>query len=360
MPRKASVPGRSTGSRNGKGGSDLKLGLTLANTGRFSWDAQLEIVRAADRLGYETLWVAESSSWDAFTQLGWFAAVTERIKVATGVVNVFSRSPALIAQSAATIDRISRGRFVLGLGTSGPRLVSGWHGVPFAGATQRLRETVDIVRLVLARERLVYAGQVFRLDKGMRLAGEPVRPALPIYLATLSPRGLRLTGEVADGWLAAFFSPRRYPQVFHPHLQRGMTKRTDTARSLAICVYHSVVISNDKAAGRDAIRPHLAFYIGAMGSERRNFYNQLFRRYGFVEEADRIQRLHLANRREEAARAVTDAMVDEVAIIGPAGECRERLEEMGGWGVDEVALQLAVPDGSPRAMLAAIEALAPG
>ncbi len=359
MPRRASAPGQSDERHSGRDGDDLKLGLTLANTAHFPWSFQVDLVQTADRLGYETLWVSEAYSWDAFTQLGWFAGATSRIKLATGVVNVFSRSPALIAQSAATIDRMSNGRFILGLGTSGPQVVSGWHGVPFEQPIQRLRETVEIVRMALARKRLVYNGRVFSLNGGMELGHEPVRSWVPIYLATLSPFALRLTGEIADGWLAAFFSPSQYAEIFERDLHMGAASRDREAKPLSVCVYHSVVVSDDKAAGRDAVRPQLAFYIGAAGSRGRNFYNDLFRRYGFIEEADRVQRLYLDKRREEAVRAVTDEMIDRVTIIGPAAECRECLEEMNRIGIDEVALQLTIPEGTPGAMLAALESLAP-
>lgn len=353
------MPGRSGGCRNGRDAEDVRLGLTLANTTGFPWQAQVELVRTADRLGYETLWAAEAYSWEAFSQLGWFAAITQRIKLATGVVNVFSRSPALIAQSAATIDRLSNGRFVLGLGTSGPQVVSGWHGLPFERALQRLREAVEIIRAVLARQRLVYDGQVFKLDGGIKLVGEPVRSRVPIYLATLTPGGLRLAGEIADGWLAAFLSPRQYAETLEPDLRAGIVLRPADSEPLSICAYHSVVVSSDKAVGRDAVRPQLALYIGAMGARGHNFYNELFRRYGFSEEAERIQRLYLDRRRDEAAKAVTNEMVDRVTIIGPAPECRERLEELGRAGLSEVALQLTVPGGGPEAMLAAVQALAP-
>jgi F420-dependent oxidoreductase-like protein len=353
------VHGPRGGLPGGRGDDALKRGLSLASFAAFPPHVQAELIRAADRLGYETLWVAEAYSWDAFTQLGWIAGITEGIKLASGIVNIFSRSPALIAQSAATIDRISNGRCVLGLGASGPRVVSGWHGVPFEHIPQRLRETVDIIRLVLARRRLTYEGKIFRLDGGIKLVDEPVRPSIPIYLATLGPQALRLTGEIADGWLGAFCSPQRYAEVFAPYLRSGMAARSGNVGPLATCVTHLVAVGEDQRIDRDALRPYLALYVGGMGSRERNIYNLLFRRYGFVEEADRIQRLFLEGDRAEAAAAVTDEMIDTVAICGPAAECRERLEEVGRAGIDEVALQLVVPQGGAEAMLAAVTALAP-
>jgi F420-dependent oxidoreductase-like protein len=337
----------------------MTLSLALTTLARYPWDAQIEFVRAADRLGYGTLWVGEAYAWDAFTQLGWFAAVTSRIKLATGVVNVFSRSPALIAQSAATLDRVSGGRCILGLGASGAGVVERWHGVPFLKPLQRLREAVAIVRLTLARQRLAYAGQVFTLPGRIKFAADPVRGRVPVYLATLSPRALRMTAEVADGWLGAFFSPRHHAAVFRDDLDLGAARRPDGIEPLSVCVYHPVVLSDDQGAGRDAVRAHLAFYIGAMGSTGQNFYAKLFQRYGFVEETARVQRLYLANQRDEAARAVTDDMVDCVSIIGTVEQCRRGLAEMERCGVDEVAVQLTVPNGTPTDVLGALEALAP-
>jgi F420-dependent oxidoreductase-like protein len=338
----------------------VRIGLALVTLTRYPWDAQVEFVRAADRLGYATVWVSEAYGWDALTQLGWFATVSRRINLATGVVNVFSRSPALIAQSAATLDRVSGGRCILGLGTSGPGLVERWHGVPFDQPQQRLREAVEIVRLVLHGQRLEYDGKVFKLSGRIKFAVNPLRTNVPIYLATLSPRGLRMTGEIADGWLGAFFSPRHYAAVLQPELQVGMPRRPGGGEPLSLCVYHPVVVSEDRAVGRDAVRAHLAFYIGAMGSVRQNFYARLFERYGFVEETARVQQLYLANKREEAVRAVTDEMVDAVSIIGSPEECKVGLTEMARLGLDEVAIQLTVPKGEPDDVLAAIEALAPG
>lgn len=335
----------------------MDLSLTLANTNGFPWEAQVALARSADRLGYTRLWVAEAYSWDGVSQLGAFASITERIGLASGAVNVFSRSPALLGQTAATLDRISGGRFALGLGTSGPQVIQGWHGVPFQSGAQRLRETVEIVRLVVARERVRYDGQVFQLDGGLKLVDYPVRPAVEIYLASLTPAGLRLTAEVADGWLAAFISPSHYRTVFQPHLASDVTNRGDRA-PLKKCVLQTVVLTSDRVAARALIRPQLALYIGGMGKRGHNFYNELFQRYGFAEEVACVQKLFLDRRRDEAAAAITDSMVDCVSIIGDADECRHRLVELEALGIDEVAVQIALPETSPATMLAAVEALA--
>jgi len=337
----------------------VRLGLSVPYSDQIPRELILAFVQNADRLGYDTVWVAEAYGWDAFTILSQFACATQRIKLATGIVNVFSRSPALIAQSAASMDQISNGRFVLGLGTSGHQVVQGWHGVPFERGIRRLRETVDIVRMVLKREPVRYEGEIFHLDGGLKLITHPVRDTIPIYLATLTPTGIRLAGELADGWMPVFFSPRHYETLIKPELQKGADAAGRSLDDLSVCVSQPVVVTDDRKAGRDAARPALALYIGGMGSREKNYYNQLFRRYGFEAEAAHIQDLYLERRREEAMAALTDEMIDLVTIIGPVEECRERLAELERTGVDEVALALQVPDNDPAAVLAAMEGLAP-
>jgi F420-dependent oxidoreductase-like protein len=319
----------------------------------------LAFVQAADRLGYDTVWIAEAYGWDAFTVLAEIACHTERIKLGTGIVNVFSRSPALIAQSAASLDNISGGRFVLGLGTSGHQVVEGWHGGKFERGVRRLRETMEIVRRVLKRDRLVYEGEIFQLDMGLKLITHPVRDRIPMYVATLTPAGIALAGEMADGWIPIFFSARHWESVLRPPLQRGAERAGRSLSDVSICVYQTVIVTDDVDAGRDAMRPHLALYLGGMGSREKNYYNQLFRRYGFDEEARRVQDLYLERRREEAMAALSPEMIDLVTIIGPIDECRRRLAELDRIGVDEVAIALQVPGNEPAGVVEALEALAP-
>jgi F420-dependent oxidoreductase-like protein len=316
-------------------------------------------VQAADRLGYEKLWVAEAYGWDAFTILTDIACHTERIQLATGIVNVFSRTPALLAQTAASLDNISGGRFVLGLGTSGHQVIEGWHGVKFDRGVRRMRETMEIVRTVLRRERLVYEGELFHLGMGLKLITHPVRDRIPIYLATLTPTGVALAGEMADGWLPVFFSPRHYETIIRPQLEKGAARSGRSLDELSVCVSQPVIVTDDVERGREAVRPHLALYIGGMGSRDKNYYNELFRRYGFEEEARRIQDLYLDRRRDEAMAALTTEMIDLVTIIGPVEECRRRLDDLERVGVDEVAMGLQVPGGGPAEVLEALQALAP-
>jgi F420-dependent oxidoreductase-like protein len=337
----------------------VKVGLTIPYTDDVPREMVRAFVQAADRLGYDRVWVAEAYGWDAFTVLTEIACQTERIELATGIVNVFSRSPALLAQTAASLDRISGGRFVLGLGTSGHQVISGWHGVPFERGIRRMRETMEIVRTVLRRDRLTYDGEVFHLDKGLKLITHPVRDRIPIYLATLTPTGLALAGELADGWLPVFFSPRHFEAVLRPQLEKGARRAGRPLSELSICVSQPVVVTDDVEAGRDAVRPQLALYVGGMGSRERNYYNQLFCRYGFEAEARHIQDLYLSRRSEEAMAALTPEMIDLVTIIGPLDECRRRLDELERLGVTEVAMRLRVPGGGQPELLEALEALAP-
>ncbi len=337
----------------------MRLGINLPYTDHLPRELVLAYVQEADRLGYDKVWVAEAYGWDAFTVLTQLACATQRIGLATGIVNVFSRSPALIAQTAGSLDAISNGRFTLGLGTSGHQVVEGWHGVKFEKGIQRMSETIDVVRTVLARERLNYEGEIFRLPMGLKLITHPVRGSIPIYLATLTPKGIELAAAKADGWLPVFFSPAHFDRVIKPELEVGAVKAGRSLDELTICVFQPVVVTRDRQGGRDSVRPHLALYIGGMGSREKNYYNQLFRRYGWEDEARHIQDLYLERRRDEAMAAITNEMIDAVTIIGPADECRERLAELEQVGVGEVAIGLQVPGNDPVEIRDALEALAP-
>ena len=337
----------------------MKLGINVPYTDHIPREMVVAYVQEADRLGYDKVWVAEAYGWDAFTILAMLACSTQRIGLATGIVNVFSRSPTLIAQTAASLDAISDGRFNLGLGTSGHQVIEGWHGVKFEKGVRRLRETMEIVRTVLKRERLKYDGEIFQMPMGLHIITHPIRDRIPIYLATLTPSGVALAAEQADGWLPVFFSPKHYRQVIRPELEKGAARSGRSLDDFSLCVFQPVVVTEDKKAGRDLVRPHMALYIGGMGSRERNYYNQLFQRYGYQEEAKRIQDLYLERRKDEAMAVISDEMVDAVTVIGGAEECRERLAELERAGVDEVAMALQVPGNDPVQVRDALEALAP-
>jgi F420-dependent oxidoreductase-like protein len=315
----------------------MKLALVLPYEGSLPFSEAVELAKHAEAGGYDSVWVPEAYGTDAISILGGLAASTERIRLGTAIVNVFSRTPALLAQTAATLDLISGGRFVLGLGTSGHQVISGWHGVQFEQPLQRMRETVAIVRQVLRRDRLEFHGEVFDLTQGLKILAHPVRPAVPIFLATLSPAGLRLTGEVADGWIPTLFSPD-HVDVFRSHLEAGARQTGRSLASLEIAPHAPVLVDDDRARARDALRPWAALYVGGMGSRQKNFYNDVVKRYGFAEEAQRIQELYLGGKRLEAIRSVPDALMDAISIAGPLGYVQERLH---AWATAGVTLLLA-------------------
>ncbi len=328
-------------------------------SGRLPIPTLRRLVEAAEGLGYDTVWAPEVYGADAFTVLSDLGARTKRIRLGTGIVNIFGRTPAMLAQSVASLDMLSEGRVVLGLGTSGHQVVEWWHGQPFEGSLRRLRETIEIVRMILRRDRLEYEGEIFHLTGGLRLILHPYRAEVPIYLASVTPGGLELTGELADGWLPIFVSPQHIEATFRPALERGARKSGRALDELQVCAYQQVVVDHDVARARDRARPHLALYIGGMGSRRKNYYNQLFCRYGFEAEARQIQELYLEGHRKEAMAAIPDALVDLVTVCGPLDRCRAGLEERAAAGIDELALQLDVPDGDEAAALRVLEGLRP-
>jgi F420-dependent oxidoreductase-like protein len=333
----------------------MKLGLILPYDGGLTFAEGLELTHRAEAMGFDSVWVPEAWGTDAISILGGLAARTQRIRLGTGIVNVFSRSPALLAQTAATLDLISDGRFILGLGTSGHRVVAGWHGVPFDRPVQRMRETVAIVRQILRQERLRFNGEVFQLQQGLKLLARPLKAEVPIFLATLTPAGLRLTGEVADGWIPTLFSPD-HMDVFRPHLEAGARASGRSLDSLEIAPHVEVIVDDDRSRARDALRPWAALYLGGMGSKQKNFYNQLVQRYGFREQAEAIQDLYLAGKKLEAIRMVPDDLIDSIAIAGPEGLVRERLAH---WEAAGVSSLLAASVGSTQAQrLRTIEILA--
>jgi F420-dependent oxidoreductase-like protein len=316
----------------------------------------VQFVQAADRLGYESVWVPEAYGYDSITLLTLLATRTERIQLATGIINVFSRTPALIGQTIAALDDISGGRAILGLGTSGPQVIEGWHGIPFEKGVQRTREVVEIVRMVLRRERVVYEGKVFQLQKGLKLITHPRRGDVPMALATLTDSGVALTAELADRWMPTLYDPERAPAVFEEALERGGARRGPGLAKLQVCPSVPVYLG-DPAEARLALKPYLALYIGGMGSRQRNFYNALVSRYGYADEARRIQDLYLGGDRQQATDAVPDELVDRLTVAGDEDTCRARLARILEQGVDVPLLSFANLDAEGR--LRAMEAVAP-
>jgi F420-dependent oxidoreductase-like protein len=302
----------------------------------------IELAQEAERLGYGSAWAAEAWGTDAVTVLSWLAAVTTTIEVGSAIMQIPARTPANTAMTAATLDLMSGGRFLLGLGTSGPQVVEGWHGQPWGKPLTRTREYVEIVRRVLRREALEFRGDQYSVTpqgKPLKLMMRPLRPEIPIYLAALSPRNVRLAFEIADGWLPIFFSPERARDAFGYEPRDGF----EIAPSV------QTIVTDDVESARDFLRPLLALYIGGMGSREANFYNSLVCRYGYEAEAGRIQELYLEGKQMEAIAAVPDALVDEVALVGPPERIRDRLDAYREAGVTR--LLVSTPDaGTLRAI----------
>jgi F420-dependent oxidoreductase-like protein len=319
----------------------LRLGLHIGYWGLgLAAAEQLELAREAERLGYDSLWTAEAYGSDAVTVLAWLAAQTERIRLGSAILQMPGRSPAMTAMTAATLDQLSRGRVLLGLGPSGPQVAEGWHGQRFGRQLQRTREYVEVVRMALRRERLVYHGETLELPlpdgpgKALKLTIAPVQERIPIYVAAIGPKNTTLTAEIADGWLPTLFSPEHVAE-FRPLLEEGFA-RAGGGKSFAefdIAPTVNVSVTDDVAAGRDAMRPYLALYIGGMGSRKKNFYNELVRRYGFTDAARTVQDLYLEGRRQEAAAALPGELIDAVSLCGPPDVVRERLQMFRAAGV---------------------------
>jgi F420-dependent oxidoreductase-like protein len=305
----------------------MKLGLALGYSGARPED-HTELAREAERLGYESVWTAEAYGSDVFTPLAWIGARTSRIKLGTGIAQISARTPASLAMTAATLDHLSGGRLILGLGVSGPQVVEGWYGQPFAEPLARTREYVEIVRAILRREGPVtYAGRHYRLPypggtglgKPLKLTIHPLRPDVPIYLAAEGPRNVALAAEIADGWLPMFYSPYRSPALYAEALA-GARPGFEVA-----CVV-TVNVADDLAEALAMVKFFLAFYIGGMGAPEKNFHLNVVARLGFEEEARHVQRLFLEGHREEAVKAVPDELADEISLCGPPGRIKERLE----------------------------------
>ena len=330
---------------------DLALNLSYSGTGIA---IDIAKIQEAERLGYASVWTAEAYGSDAVAPAAWIAARTEKIHVGTGIMQIPARTPAMTAMTAMTLDGLSGGRFRLGLGVSGPQVVEGWHGQAFGKPLAKTREYVEVVRAILKREKPVeFHGEYYDIPyKGADATGlgKPLRSILhgradlPIYLAAVGPKNVALAGEIADGWIPIFFSPRRVP-MFREWLAEGFKARGGAPARFDVMPMVAVVVGDDAAACRAVVKPRLALYVGGMGARGRNFYNDIARRYGYEDAAKRIQDLFLAGKKDEAAAAVPDALVDEVALCGPPARIREQLAEWMSSGVTTIMVS-----GDPTAV----------
>lgn len=316
----------------------MKLGVNLGYWGAGNDADNLEVARAADTLGYSVVWAAEAYGSDAATVLTWVAAQTRTIDIGSAIFQIPARTPANCAMTAATLDTLSGGRFRLGLGVSGPQVSEGWHGVRFDKPLTRTREYVDIVRMALRRERVVYDGEFFTLPlpdgpgKALTLTVHPVRDSLPIYLAAIGPKNLELCGEIADGWLAIFFSPEDSGPSL-ASVAAGRERAGKTMDGFDVVPTVPVVFGDDWQACADLVRPYAALYVGGMGSRDRNFYNQLMVRMGYEDAAASIQDKYLAKDYVGAAAAVPLEFLDRTSLLGPPERVQERLAAYDDAGV---------------------------
>lgn len=321
----------------------MRLGVNLGYLGSGMDDDILPMAREADQCGYDVVWVAEAYGSDAPTVLAWIGAQTSHVDLGSAVMQIPARSPAMTAMTAATLDSLSGGRFRLGLGVSGPQVSEGWHGVRFGSPLGRTREYVDIVRIALNRERVAYDGKHFTLPlpdgpgKSLRLTIHPVRNHIPLYLAAVGPKNLELTGEIADGWLAIFYSPE-FGADLHAHIETGRARGHRTDDDFDVVANVPVVITDDLEAARAGLSGYAALYIGGMGSRKANFYNQLAVRMGFDEAAARIQDLYLAGQHRDAAAAVPMEFIDSTALIGPPARIKERMTRYADAGVTTLSI----------------------
>jgi len=332
---------------------DLRLGLTLGYWAAEKWDPT-DLVLEAERLGYETAWTAEAYGSDAFTPLAWVGARTSRIKLGTGIVQISARTPAAVAMTAATLDHLTDGRFILGLGVSGPQVVEGWYGQPFPKPLARTREYVEVIRRILRREGPVsFDGEHYPLPypggtglgKPLKLTVHPLRADLPIYLGAEGPKNVAQAVEIGDGWLPIFWSPYR-SEMYGDAL-------SNLPEGFQIAAPVSVVVADDVAAGLMLVKWYLAFYIGGMGAASMNFHLNVIGRMGFEEEAAHVQKLFMDGDREAAAKAVPDALADEISLVGPPGRIKERLQ---AW-IDSPVTQLLAGTRDPEALKVLADAL---
>jgi F420-dependent oxidoreductase-like protein len=317
----------------------LKLGL---NTGYWASGppsaAALEAVKEAERLGFDSIWTSEAYGSDVLTPLAWWGSQTEKVRLGTAIMQMSARRPTAAAMAAMTMDHLSGGRFVLGLGVSGPQVVEGWYGEPFGKPLARTREYVSIVRDVVARREPVTSDGAHYplpangregatgLGKPLKSTLRPLREGLPIYLGAEGPRNIALTAELADGWLALFYSPHHDAELYRPRLEEGFARRDRPHDDFEVLASIPFIVHDDVEQAADMIRPRFALYFGGMGARSMNFHHEVPVRMGYEAEASKIQELYLAGKKDEAAAAVPTKLIEELALIGPADKIRHELE----------------------------------
>ena len=335
----------------------MKFGMQIDYAGGFAESAAK--VADYEKAGLDIAWVAEAYGFDAPTFMGYLAAKTESITIGSGILPIYTRTPTLMAMTAASMDTLTDGRFILGLGASGPQVIEGFHGVRYDAPLGRTREIIDICRIVWKRERVVYDGKYYKLplpaDQGtglgkpLKMIAKPIREDIPVWIASLGPKNVEMTAEIANGWLPIFYLPERANDVWGADLAAGLSRRDPQLGPLEIAAGGLVAIGEDAAGVAEMARPMVALYVGGMGAKGKNFYNDLMCRYGYEEEAAKIQDLYLEGKKDEAAALVPSEFLKMTNLCGPEGFVRERIEAFAAAGVS--VLNIIPVGGNPTAMI---------
>jgi len=335
----------------------MRLGMSLNYAGGFA--ETVAELGDFENAGLDIVFVPEAYSYDAVSQLGYIAAKTSRLQIASGILQLYSRTPALTAMTAAGLDYVSGGRFTMGIGSSGPQVIEGWHGVPYDAPVGRSRELIEICRMVWRRERLEYHGRHYTipleggtgLGKPLKLINHPVRERIPVVLAALGPKNVELAAELAEGWQPIFYVPEKASSGWGDALAAGRARRAPEVGELDVITQAPLAIGEDVTGLRDLARPFFALYIGGMGARGRNFYNDLARRFGYEAEAAAIQDAYLAGRKDEAAALVPADLLERTSLIGPEGYVRDRLAALREAGVTTLNVAPLAPGHTGRVAL---------
>jgi F420-dependent oxidoreductase-like protein len=333
----------------------MRLGLVSGYSGP-RMQSTIDLILEAERLGFDSVWSGEAYGSDVITFLAYVGARTSKIKLGAGIMQMHARTPAMTAMTAMTLDGLTNGRFIIGLGPSNPQVVEGWHGVPYGKPLQRYREYITIVRKILAREApLEFKGQEYQIPysgPGASGLGKPLksiihgRPDMKIYTASIGPQGIKLAAELADGLLPVWMSPEWYDKLYKPQLEAGFAKAGGgkSLKNFDMAPYVTCVLGNDVAKCREPIKANLALYIGGMGARSKNFYNSYVRQFGYEELARRLQDLYLSGQKNEAQAAVPDELVDAVALVGPKERIREQLTRWEASPITTMLIGTSQPD----------------
>lgn len=334
----------------------MRISTLLSYAGGFR-QAVAEVVEL-EKAGLDTVWVPEAYSFDAPSAMGYLAARTERVTIASGILPIYSRTPTLLAMTAAGVDYLSEGRAMLGIGASGPQVIEGFHGVPYHAPVGRIREIIEICRRVWRREKLDFHGTYYDmplpaergtgLGKPLKLINHPVRDEIPIAVAALGPASVAMTAELADAWLPAFYLPEGADGIWGDALRKGLAKRDPGRAPLEVFSGGAVAIGEGLESLRDRARPQIALYVGGMGAKEKNFYNQVFRQYGYETEADTIQELYLSGRKDEAEAAIPADYLAKASLIGPESFVRDRLQALKASGVTALNVSFHGADPTER------------